>query len=100
MAKRAALFVGGWEGHTPTVFCDWATALLEEEGFDVIAYDTFEPLLDVDITASLDLIVPIWSSARSSHQDEFGNITREQAQYRRKNGFSIAAITRLHCNCE
>ncbi len=78
--KESRFICRGWEGHTPTVFCDWATALLEEEGFDVIAYDTFEPLLDVDITASLDLIVPIWSSARSSHQDEFGNITREQEQ--------------------
>ena len=28
--------------------------------------------------ADVDLIVPIWSSARSSHQDEFGNITREE----------------------
>ncbi|MBV7298327.1 ThuA domain-containing protein [Enterovibrio paralichthyis] len=79
-AKKAALFVGGWEGHTPTVFCDWATALLEEEGFDVVSYGSFEPLQDKAVTAELDLIVPIWSSARSSHQDEFGNITREQEQ--------------------
>ena len=29
---KAALFVGGWEGHAPTDFADWYKALLEENG--------------------------------------------------------------------
>ena len=36
--KKAALFVGGWEGHTPEAFCDWATDLLESEGFEVVSF--------------------------------------------------------------
>ena len=75
---KAALFVGGWEGHAPTTFGDWCGALLKEEGFEVVVHDSLEPLADPDTMADIDLIVPIWSSARSSHQDEFGNITREQ----------------------
>ncbi|MDH3302564.1 MAG: ThuA domain-containing protein [Acidimicrobiia bacterium] len=75
---KAALFVGGWEGHRPQVFCDWATELLESDGFEVVTYDTLEPLADPDGLADVDLIVPIWSSARSSHQPEFGNMTKAE----------------------
>ncbi|WP_104403524.1 ThuA domain-containing protein [Vibrio penaeicida] len=78
--KKAALFVGGWEGHTPEAFCTWATNLLKEEGFEVVVYDSFSPLLDRELTSDIDLIIPIWSSARSSHQEEFGNISREEEQ--------------------
>lgn len=78
--KKAALFVGGWEGHTPEAFCTWATNLLKDEGFEVVVYDSFSPLLDRDLTSDIDLIIPIWSSARSSHQEEFGNISREEEQ--------------------
>ena len=64
--KKAALFVGGWEGHKPTTFGDWCEALLTAEGFIVDVYDTLDPLADPDQLADVDLIVPIWSSARSS----------------------------------
>ena len=66
--KKAALFVGGWEGHKPQDFCDWAVELLESEGFEVMSYDTLAPLADPENLADVDLIVPIWSSARSSHK--------------------------------
>ncbi|MFT7474512.1 MAG: type 1 glutamine amidotransferase [Verrucomicrobiales bacterium] len=72
--KNAALFVGGWEGHKPQEFSDWATALLEGEGFGVVSYDTLAPLADPAGLSDVDLIVPIWSSARSSHREEFGNM--------------------------
>ena len=75
---KAALFVGGWEGHTPTDFGDWCEALLRQQGFEVVTHNTLAPLADPEGMADVDLIVPIWSSARSSHQDEFGNITREE----------------------
>ena len=32
---KAALFVGGWEGHTPTHFADWYRDLLTDNGFEV-----------------------------------------------------------------
>lgn len=75
---KAALFVGGWEGHKPTDFSDWCEDLLKIEGFDVDVYDTLDPLADPASLADVDLIVPIWSSARSSHQPEFGNMNKEQ----------------------
>ncbi len=75
---RAALFVGGWKGHEPTVFGDWAGDLLAREGFDVDIHDSLSPLADPDSMREVDLIVPIWSSARSAHRPEFGNMTKEE----------------------
>lgn len=75
---KAALFVGGWQGHRPVEFADWASDLLRQEGFTVESFDDFTPLLDQNYRNNLDLIVPIWSSARSSHQAEFGSINRKE----------------------
>lgn len=76
--KKAVLFVGGWEGHTPSDFSDWAENLLKNEGFSVEIHDTFEPLRTPERMADVDLIIPIWSSARSSHQKEFGTMVKEE----------------------
>lgn len=75
---KAALFVGGWEGHKPTKFSGWCEALLRKEGFAVDVYDTLSPLAEPDKLSDVSLIVPIWSSARSSHQPEFGNMTKAE----------------------
>jgi uncharacterized protein len=75
---KAALFVGGWEGHRPTDFGDWCERLLRSNGFDVATYNTLSPLAEPERLADVDLIVPIWSSARSSHQPEFGNMTKAE----------------------
>ena len=62
---KAALFVGGWEGHTPTHFSDWYKALLEDNGFSVDVYDTLDPQDRRGVPA----ILPIWtSSLRSGHR--------------------------------
>jgi hypothetical protein len=75
---KAVLFAGGWEGHDPSAFADWCRDLLTGEGFDVTVHDTLAPLADPDGMADTDLIVPIWSSARSGHREEFGNMTKPQ----------------------
>ena len=75
---KAALFVGGWEGHAPTEFADWCEGLLKENGFEVDSYDTLSPLAEPERLRDLRLIVPIWSSARSAHRPEFGNMTKEE----------------------
>jgi uncharacterized protein len=75
---KAALFVGGWEGQAPTQFSDWYAALLRDNGFEVDIYDSLEPLEQPEDLSDLDLITPIWSSARSGHRDEFGNMTKPQ----------------------
>jgi type 1 glutamine amidotransferase len=76
--KKAVLFAGGWEGHEPEVFRAWAQELLEGEGFEVTSYDTLSPLAEPARLSDVDLIVPIWSSARSSHRPEFGNMAKEE----------------------
>ena len=65
---KAALFVGGWEGHAPMHFADWYRRLLEANGFEVDIHETLEPLEQPEALADLDLITPIWSSARSGHR--------------------------------
>ncbi len=75
---KAALFVGGWEGHRPERFREWAVSLLEPEGFEVVTYESLAPLAEPERLADVDLIVPIWSSARSSHRPEFGNMNADE----------------------
>lgn len=75
---KAALFVGGWEGHAPKDFADWADGLLAGERFEVEVHDSLAPLTDPQWTDGVDLIVPIWSSARSAHRPEFGNMTKAE----------------------
>lgn len=75
---KAALFVGGWQGHAPTDFAKWYQDLLEANGFAVDVYDTLDPLERPQDLSDLDLITPIWSSARSGHREEFGNMTKPQ----------------------
>jgi uncharacterized protein len=75
---KAVLFVGGWEGHAPKDFADWYRDLLENNGFEVVIHDTLEPLERPEDMADVDLITPIWSSARSGHKEEFGNMTKSQ----------------------
>ena len=75
---KAIFFVGGWEGHNPTDFADWCANLLYNENFQVDIYDSLEPLEHPEKLADADVIIPIWSSARSSHKPEFGNMTKKQ----------------------
>jgi type 1 glutamine amidotransferase len=75
---KAALFVGGWEGHNPSDFSDWCANLLRSEGVLVTVYTSLAALADPDALGDVDLIVPIWSSARSAHQPEFGNMTKPE----------------------
>lgn len=75
---KAALFVGGWEGHAPMDFATWYRELLERDGFDVVIHESLSPLENPEAMADIDLITPIWSSARSGHREEFGNMTKAQ----------------------
>lgn len=75
---KAVLFVGGWEGHAPSDFANWAQDLLSAQGFKIAVHETLAPLADRGAMEGTDLIVPIWSSARSSHRPEFGNMTKEE----------------------
>ena len=75
---KAVLFAGGWEGHSPIAFSNWCKELLEENNVEVDIFETLKPLENPEKLEDVDLFIPIWSSARSSHQAEFGNITKLQ----------------------
>ncbi len=75
---KAALFIGGWKGHEPYEFGNWCSELLSAEGFEIKTFNSLTPLATPDTLCDIDLIVPIWSSARSSHQPEFGNMTKSE----------------------
>ncbi|MEM8855141.1 MAG: ThuA domain-containing protein [Pseudomonadota bacterium] len=75
---KAMVFCGGWEGHRPEAFRVWVEDLLTREGATVVCHDTLAPLADPAAMADVDLIVPVWSSARSAHQPEFGTMTKAE----------------------
>ncbi len=75
---KAIIFAGGWRGHKPQAFAEWAGQLLKEQAYEVEVSATLDPLADAGRMRTFDLIIPVWSSARSSHLPEFGNMTRDQ----------------------
>ena len=64
--KKALIFYGGWDGHTPKetgfLFKGW----LEENGVDVTMSDSLTVLEDLDYIRQFDLFVPIWTMGQIS----------------------------------
>lgn len=77
---KALILCGGWEGHAPLKFAEWAQALLEAEGASVQLAETLDVLTDSATMGAADLIVPIWSSMGSGHLAKYGNMVWEQEQ--------------------
>jgi len=59
--KKALIFYGGWDGHTPTQTANIYKEILEENGFEVTMSDTLEILNDYDNIADFDLFAPMWT---------------------------------------
>lgn len=78
MSFHTLILAGGWETHAPSDFADWTRSLLEDEGGTVTVVDRLDALLDDELVARSDLIVPIWSSMGSSHDAALGNLSRAQ----------------------
>ena len=70
--QRAFLVVGGWRGHAPATFAEWARAELDIEGFDVTLATSLDPLADAAAMQSYDLIVPLWTKGELSPEQELG----------------------------
>lgn len=72
MAKKAFITWGGWDGHEPeqtaTIFAD----VLRVEGYQVEISDSLSALEDETFMSSLDLIVPVWTMANISPEQETG----------------------------
>ena len=62
MTKKALIFWGGWEGHTPDRSAEVARAMLACNGFDVRVEPGTAVLAETDVS-SFDLIVPMITMA-------------------------------------
>jgi type 1 glutamine amidotransferase len=58
MAKRALIFWGGWDGHTPDRSAALVGHMLSAHGYEVMVEHGTAVLADVDL-ARIDLIVPV-----------------------------------------
>jgi type 1 glutamine amidotransferase len=70
--KRALVVYGGWPGHQPAEFKDWAVEKLSDKGYDVTARDSLEPLADQAWLEGFDLIVPLWTMGDLTEEQETG----------------------------
>lgn len=58
MGRKALIFWGGWDGHTPDRSAEVVKGMLEGNGFDVTVHKGTEILATADLS-SYDLIVPM-----------------------------------------
>lgn len=70
--KKALITWGGWLGHEPKQCADIFAPMLRERGYDVDVTDTLDVYLDATKMAALDLIVPIWTMATITKEQEKG----------------------------
>jgi hypothetical protein len=75
---RVLALCGGWEGHAPDAFADWLVALLEPEGAEVTVARSLDVLTDGTTLPATDLVVPLWSSMGSRHDQRLGDMTPKQ----------------------
>ncbi len=70
--KQALITWGGWSGHEPQQCANIFEQVLKNEGYNVNVINTLDCYLDANYLQSLDLIVPIWTMAEISKQQEKG----------------------------
>lgn len=70
--KRALIVYGGWPGHQPAEFKDWAARRLSAEGFEVEASDSLESFANRERLETFDLIVPAWTMGDLTDEQEKG----------------------------
>lgn len=59
--KKALIFQGGWDGHTPQETSLEFKKMLEPNGFEVTIVDDLNYLNDYENLLQFDLIVPMWT---------------------------------------
>jgi len=70
MSKRALVFYGGWEGHSPDQIAKRFETSLMACGFEVILSSSLDCLNDEDTLKQYDLIIPCWTMGELSQQQE------------------------------
>ncbi len=61
MSKKAYIFWGGWNGHTPEDTSAVFERELVKKDFDVRRDNNQDALADLDYLKTLDLIIPVWT---------------------------------------
>ena len=72
MSKKAFITWGGWDGHEPKQTAAIFADVLRAEGYQVEVSDSLSALEDESFMSSLDLIVPVWTMANISREQETG----------------------------
>ena len=70
--KRALIVQGGWQGHQPRECAELFAPILREAGYEVTVSDTLDTYLNTELMRSLDLVVPIWTMATITKEQEKG----------------------------
>ena len=70
--KRALVVHGGWEGHQPRQCAELFAPILREAGYEVTVSDTLDTYLNTELMGALDLVVPIWTMATITKEQEKG----------------------------
>ena len=73
--KKALIFYGGWDGHTPKETAHLFADILRGEGFEIVMADTLSVLDDYEQIKNFDLFVPVWTMGEISWEQE-NNICR------------------------
>ena len=63
---------GGWDGHEPEKCTKIFAGLLQDAGCDVLVYDNLDCYLNEELLSAMDLIVPNWSIATITKEQEAG----------------------------
>ena len=72
MAKNAFITWGGWDGHEPEQTATIFAEALRTEGYQVEVSSALDAFEDKAFTKSQDLIVPVWTMAGISREQETG----------------------------
>ena len=59
--KKALIFYGGWDGHTPKETAELFRDMLAAEGFQVTMSDTLDVLNNYEDLKQYDLFIPVWT---------------------------------------
>lgn len=70
--KKAVMVWGGWEGHEPKQCVDIFEPWLKSQGYDVLVSDDLETFADAELMKSMDLIVPVYTQADITKEQEIG----------------------------
>lgn len=77
--KKALIFYGGWDGHTPKETAALFADVLKNEQFEVTLSDTLSVLDSYDEITKYDLFVPVWTMGRIA-PEQSRNICRAVAE--------------------